>query len=450
MSKFRIAVSKYVQIDVYESASEFVEVGAGITLWGRVCEALHILGLAQDCIKASVIVASTSGRTPSPSEGFMLREAREPHRAFGKLPFRGNCDAWSLHRADLLHILLRRVPKSSTHLRKRFVRYEYTSSDHDAPIRVHFADGSTTECDVLLGADGLRSAVRGQIMREAAEDPNKGRKFPYENHIHPRFSGTIAYRILLPAASLAARNPDHPMLKGAQVYMGKSKHVVGYPISPTVLNVAVNVTPGGRPFDSPTTTTSPMNPSIDRSRTLDRKTFAADVIPQFAGWTGHPLQVLESVEAAIEWPIMDLEPPPAYRFGRVAIMGDAAHATVPYLGAGAAAAIELTIKDAFVLSRLFYAAAKLPTSSSSTPCSTLELALTAYDNTRRPYGNRLIGNGRSALRDFQLMGRSGGDIPKAVASIVEVFEDSARVGQAGPNADAVNAVEWMKAQYQEL
>ena len=50
-----------VHVDIYEASPEFVEVGAGVTLWGRVCEALRHMGMDEDCIRASVVVASTSG-----------------------------------------------------------------------------------------------------------------------------------------------------------------------------------------------------------------------------------------------------------------------------------------------------------------------------------------------------------------------------------------------------
>ena len=56
------ALSKHgdIQVDLYEASDNFDEVGAGITLWGRVCEALRLMGLSDDCIKAAVVAASTS------------------------------------------------------------------------------------------------------------------------------------------------------------------------------------------------------------------------------------------------------------------------------------------------------------------------------------------------------------------------------------------------------
>lgn len=122
---------------------------------------------------------------------------------YGKLPFR---DAWSLHRTELIAILADRVPHSHAHFRKRLVAYQY---DHDAsPITLSFADATTATCDVLVGADGLRSVVRAQMM---------ARDTSLASHVHPRWTGTIAYRALVPVADISARNPDHRILKGGAV-----------------------------------------------------------------------------------------------------------------------------------------------------------------------------------------------------------------------------------------
>lgn len=106
-----------------------------------------------------------------------------------------------------------------SHLSKRLVKYEYVSPL--GPIVLHFSDNTTVECDVLIGADGIRSAVRAQIMREAAEltraKPELEDYTPYHRHILPRYSGTITYRALVNPVELAMRNPNHPMLYSPQV-----------------------------------------------------------------------------------------------------------------------------------------------------------------------------------------------------------------------------------------
>ncbi|GJJ13745.1 hypothetical protein Clacol_008001 [Clathrus columnatus] len=442
----------YVQVDVYEASAMFTEVGAGLTLWGRVCEALYTLELAQDCIDASVIVNSTSEKHST--NGFTLRDYRPPHTPYGKLPFQSKDkkksykqtsflpsllllpDAWSLHRKDLQKILLRRVPSKYTHLAKRVTKYEQINSS--GPIILHFPDGTTGECDVLIGADGIRSAIRAQVMREAAElartKPELDDTTPYHRHILPRYSGTICYRALVNPTELALRDPNHPMLRSAQA------HVVGYPISETVLNIAVNITPKGVPYCSPDSPLSPgSNTLVDRSREINRETFKREVRPKFKDWEGEVGDLLDSVDASIEWPIMDVEPLPFYSRGRVVLIGDAAHATVPYLGAGAAFAIE----DALLLSRLLYRAATMISELPSHPprIQILQQSLKIFEEIRLPYGNKVVENGRKVLRDFQLTGPSGTNVEQAVLSIIETFKDSTRVvGGCGPNADIQRAI----------
>ncbi|KAF8589911.1 FAD/NAD(P)-binding domain-containing protein [Ramaria rubella] len=426
MSKFRVAIvgggiaglclgaalvkQENIKVDIFEASKEFGEVGAGLTLWGRVCEALYLMGLAEDCIRASIVVASSSGLSASP--GFKLRGNQSPHTEYGLLPFK---DAWSLHRTDLLQILLRRVPTKHAHLQKKFA--SYTEDANTGEVTLQFADGTSAVCDLLIGCDGVRSPVRAQIMmHEAASSGSK----ECLRYVEPRWTGTIANRILINSKHLSARHPGHPMLSGGQAYIGKTRHVVGYPISPTTLNIAVN-----------TTNLAQVNarwPAGHKPRVFDREAFSREVVPQFAGWGPEVQDIFECVDSAIEWPVMDLEPLPFYIRGNVAVIGDAAHAAVPYVGAGAAFAIE----DAYVLSRIL--------GSPAATRATLPLALDVFQHIRRPYGNKLVINARLALREFQLDGPSGNDLPRVAWSLNKVFDEAARVGGSGPEADGDRAV----------
>lgn len=121
-------------------------------------------------------------------------------------------DGRSLHRGDLLKLLLRRVPKSSTHLNKKLKTY--VEDPRTGVITLQFADGTSATCDVLIGCDGISSKTRGQMMQH--ENERAGTQ-EYSRFISPRWSGTIAYRFLTPSAALKAKNPEHSLLNGAQV-----------------------------------------------------------------------------------------------------------------------------------------------------------------------------------------------------------------------------------------
>lgn len=118
--------------------------------------------------------------------------------------------AWSLRRADIIHILCRRISASHFCLGKRLTRY---TSGHGG-LKLDFEDGSSATCDLLIGCDGIRSVVRAQMIREYAEVT---RKQEYLQCCNPRWTGTVVYRSLIPSSQFAEKFPKHPVLAGGQI-----------------------------------------------------------------------------------------------------------------------------------------------------------------------------------------------------------------------------------------
>lgn len=118
----------------------------------------------------------------------------------------------TFHRADFQEVLLRRLASSScrTHCGKRLRAYTQRTSE---PIKLLFEDGSTAACDVLVGADGVKSAVRKTLMTERAHlAQTEGRRAEAAEclaSIEPEWSGTLSYRALIPADQLKSRYPNH-------------------------------------------------------------------------------------------------------------------------------------------------------------------------------------------------------------------------------------------------
>ncbi|KAG6852996.1 hypothetical protein C0991_007678 [Blastosporella zonata] len=130
------------------------------------------------------------------------------------------------HRADFQRVLLRRLPKScQTHCSKRLRSYSQRLS---GAIEVVFEDGTTTTCDVLIGADGLKSAVRKSFLQEKASlARSQGRRAEaakIESSVNPVWSGTNAYRALIPTEKLKQRSPGHKILSRPTQY------IIAYPI----------------------------------------------------------------------------------------------------------------------------------------------------------------------------------------------------------------------------
>jgi hypothetical protein len=116
-----------------------------------------------------------------------------------------------LHRAEFHAVLLNHLPtRCRTSSSKRLESYE---QQPDAPIMLHFQDGSTATCDILIGADGLKSAVRKTMFQEAAtwaESQHRNTEAAeLRNLSEPRFSGAFCYRALIPAVRLSSISPQH-------------------------------------------------------------------------------------------------------------------------------------------------------------------------------------------------------------------------------------------------
>jgi salicylate hydroxylase len=84
----------------------------------------------------------------------------------------------------------------------------YSTAESGA-ITLHFEDGTSAETDVLIGADGIRSATRASLFQAKAEG---GGIADYQTYIQPTWSGTVAYRCVVSAEKVSASNPDHPVL----------------------------------------------------------------------------------------------------------------------------------------------------------------------------------------------------------------------------------------------
>jgi salicylate hydroxylase len=126
----------------------------------------------------------------------------------------------SFHRAEFHSALLNRLPSSCSAFPSKRLE-SYTQQPGDA-IMLHFQDGSTATCDILLGADGVKSAVRKTILHEAASwaesQHRNGDAAELRNMSEPHFSGFFCYRALIPTERLSSISSQHRALSsGVQV-----------------------------------------------------------------------------------------------------------------------------------------------------------------------------------------------------------------------------------------
>lgn len=131
-----------------------------------------------------------------------------------------------IRRSTLQDALVRHLERTHAraHFNKRFVSYtqHYDAdavSQSSEPITLHFHDGSTETCDILIGADGIHSVVRGQMMKEYAADlrasnaKDKEEQIQkYMDSIDPVWTGNVIYRAVLSREKLERISPNHSSL----------------------------------------------------------------------------------------------------------------------------------------------------------------------------------------------------------------------------------------------
>ncbi len=137
-----------VRARVYERAPALLEVGAAIAVWPNAFRVLERLGLGETVLGRAGRMRSVRwlGRDGHPYNQFTFPETGAP--------------AVALHRADLQGALLRALPAESVHLGKTFEGFEVEGEE----VRARFREGTEVGCDVLVGADGLHSRVRAQLL----------------------------------------------------------------------------------------------------------------------------------------------------------------------------------------------------------------------------------------------------------------------------------------------
>jgi salicylate hydroxylase len=327
------------EVEVVERATALQDVGAGLQLSPNAMKALGALGVA-DAVEA----------VSSEPEALELRIGRTGAKVFsipvGKTARRRyGAPYLHIHRADLIGVLAKAADARGVRIRLG-ARVSAWAREGEG-LRIGLDTGAILNGELLVGADGMRSAVRRRMFGED----------------HPRFTGAVAWRALAPISAC----PDLP--NAAVVWAGPGRHAVTYRIRRgEIINfVGVVEEDGWREegWDEPG----------------DRKKLLA----AFEGWADPVVNVIERASSCHRWALFDRDPLPRWSEGRVTLLGDACHPMPPFQAQGAAMAIE----DAVVLAQCLAARADAP-----------EAALAAYEAKRKPRTTRVLASARSNMGVF--------------------------------------------------
>jgi len=290
-------------VSIFEQAPTFGEVGAGLQLSPNCTRVLHDLGLEQPLRRSAFLPEGTQFKQWD--NGKVIGESMLGASAVERYGY----PYYHMHRQDLMGVLVEAAEEASNIELHTDVQVQgFTQNDQG--VRLISGD-LTHQGDLLIGADGIHSVIRAGLWGEAK----------------PRFTGNIAWRALVPAASL----PEGLIRPMSTVWWGPGKHFVHYYVrSGELVNCVCVVEKKGWEVESWT-------------ESGDYNELKSD----FAGWHSDIQQLIDHAErdSLFKWALYDRAPMPRWGKGRVTLLGDACHPTLPFMAQGAAMAIE----DAAVL-----------------------------------------------------------------------------------------------------
>jgi salicylate hydroxylase len=293
---------KGFDVAVYEQSPELREVGAGVQMGPNGTRVLHALGLAPALERVQFAPARREIRLWNTGEWWnwfdlgatAVERHGTPHLMF--------------HRRDLHDILaeaVRREKADAIHLGRRCTTVTQTNE----AAEIHFTDGDVASAAVVIGADGIHSTVRTTLFGKGAAE----------------YTGCVAWRGLVPFEQL----PASVSRTAGTNWLGPYGHVLHYPVRRgELLNFVGMVERDDWQVESWTVAGT-----------------TRELADDFRGWHDDVQAIIANLDVPYKWGLFVRPPMPRWSEGRVTLLGDACHPTLPFLGQGAVMAIE----DGYVL-----------------------------------------------------------------------------------------------------
>nr|UBX54571.1 hypothetical protein [Aspergillus sp.] len=336
-----------IEIDVYEQAPQYSEIGAGVGIGPNAAVLIEKLGLMKDALEIA-------GKRENIWLSF-LRYDTGAGIATVNIPDTGNTTQLPMHRAEFLDLLVRAVQKRRAATLHTNMRCQ--------TMLVTFTNGETRSANLVIGADGIHSVVRSHYVQDDAQ-----------------YGDMVVYRGLCPIADI---QQDWPHPTYATLSVAPGKHFLTFPISNNkILNVVGFVT---TPWEE-----------VEKGNTKESWTLTADkdvIRHEYKDFSPAVRNIIEKMNAnPLKWILFDRRTPSqwVYSGGKVVLLGDAAHAMCPHQGAGAGQALE----DGYILGRSlrdYFDAAERETFK-----YTIEDALSLYNSIRYPRSEKVQATSRQA------------------------------------------------------
>ena len=325
-------MARDADVKIYEQASAFARVGAGIQMTPNAVKVLRGLNL-EDKLRAFAF-EPISGLNREHASGALTNELPLAGRSEEKY----GAPLLLMHRGDLHAALAETLPSDIVRFGKKLTDIR----QQNGKVLLEFADGSLDEADVLIGADGVHSRVR-ELMLGAEQ---------------ARYTGKVAYRTTFPAKLIAGVTLEPYRTK----WWGPDRHIVIYYVT-------------RRRDEIYFVTSQPEQAEWMTTESWSAKGEVGELRQAFADFHPEVRAVLNACPDVHRWALLERDPLPTWVDGHVALLGDACHPMTPYMAQGAASALE----DAAVLTRCLAGAT----------LATLNESLKRYEVVRKPRASKI-------------------------------------------------------------
>ncbi|MGY3726998.1 MULTISPECIES: FAD-dependent monooxygenase [Cobetia] len=281
---------------VYEQAPAFSRLGAGIHLGPNVMKVMRQIGIETQLAEMGSHPEqwfSRDGKTGEYLSRIPLgQQAREQYGA----------SYITVHRGDLHELMVGALDPNRLHFDKHLVDVD----DRGDKVTMHFADGTTEDADIVIGADGVNSRIREKLLGKEA----------------PTYSGWVAHRAIISAEKLKAYELD---FESCVKWWSEDRHMMVY-----------FVTGDEKEYYYVTGVPEPEwnhdSSFVESSREEMRQAFV--------GYHPTVQALIDCTETVTKWPLLERNPLPLWHDGRLVLLGDACHPMKPHMAQGAAMAIE--------------------------------------------------------------------------------------------------------------